>query len=72
MIDTDIIIYSIKGDQTVHKNFIVNEEYPKVITYGELLFGARKSKSVEKNLAVIYRIRDLFSVRYIDNAVSVA
>jgi tRNA(fMet)-specific endonuclease VapC len=72
LIDTDIIIYSIKGNAVVQQNFVLNEKIPKsisVITYGELLFGARKSKFVEKNLAVVYRIRELFPILNIDTAV---
>ena len=33
-----------------------------VITFGELLFGARKSQRVQENLAKVYRIRELFPV----------
>ena len=72
LIDTDIIIYSIKGDPAVQKNFKRNEKYPlsiSAITYGELLFGARKSSQVEKNLAIVFRIRELFPVINIDKPV---
>jgi tRNA(fMet)-specific endonuclease VapC len=72
LIDTDIIIYSLKGNTTVHNHFLKNQNIPKaisVITYGELLFGAKKSKSVEKNLAVVYRIKELFPIIEIDKAV---
>lgn len=72
LIDTDIIIYSIKGDSIVHDHFLKNEKIPKslsVITYGELLFGAKKSQNYEKNLAVVYRIKELFPVINVDNAI---
>lgn len=72
LIDTDIIIYSIKGNSTVHDRFMQNENIPKalsVITYGELLFGARKSSNPEKNLAVVHRIKELFPIIEIDSAV---
>jgi tRNA(fMet)-specific endonuclease VapC len=72
LIDTDIIIYSIKGNSIVQSRFLQNEHIPKaisVITYGELLFGAKKSKNVEKNLAVVYRIKELFPIFSIDKAV---
>jgi len=72
LIDTDIIIYSIKRNRIVQDRFLQNEKIPKaisVITYGELLFGAKKSKSVQKNLAVVYRIKELFPVITIDKAV---
>ncbi len=72
LIDTNIIIYSIKSDKTVQNNFIINENIPKsisVITYGELLFGAKKSLTIEKNLAVVYRIKELFPIIDIDKAI---
>ncbi|TAL34045.1 MAG: type II toxin-antitoxin system VapC family toxin [Spirochaetes bacterium] len=72
LIDTNIIIYSIKGNSIVHDNFLKNEKIPKaisVITYGELLFGARKSRNVEKNSAIVYRIKELFPIIDIDKAV---
>jgi len=72
LIDTNIIIYSIKSDKTVQNNFIKNENIPKsisVITYGELLFGAKKSLNIEKNLAVVYRIKELFPIINIDKAI---
>lgn len=72
LIDTDIIIYSIKGNETVHKNFLKYQNYPKsisIVTYGELLFGAKKSQNIDKNLAVVYRIKELFPVIDIDKPI---
>lgn len=69
LLDTDIIIYSLKNDQTVQQNFLKNEAIPKhisIITYGELLYGAKKSQHIDKNLAVVYRIKELFPVIPID------
>lgn len=65
LIDTDIIIYSLRNDQNVHLNFKKNKGIPKaisVVTYGELVYGARKSRLVQKNLAVIRRVTELFPV----------
>ena len=72
LIDTNIIIYSIKGNTTVHNNFLKNDKIPKaisVITYGELLFGAKKSQNIEKNSAIVYRIKELFPIIDIDKAI---
>lgn len=72
LIDTNIIIYSIKGNSTVQNNFLKNENIPKlisVITYGELLFGAKKSQSPEKNMAIVYRIKELFPIIDVDKAI---
>jgi len=65
LIDTDIIIYSLKGDPLVHSWMEKNQNIPKsisVITFGELLYGARKSKYPEKNIATTNRIAELFPI----------
>lgn len=72
LIDTDIIIYSLKNNAVVHRNFLLHEHHPKaisIITYGELLIGAKRSMHIEKNLAAAYRIRELFPVISIDQPV---
>ena len=72
LIDTDILIYSLKNDEHVKQKFRENQNIPKsisVITYGELVFGARKSTHIEKNLAVTYRIAELFPVIDIDRSI---
>ena len=65
LIDTDILIYSLKNDEHVKQKFIENQNIPKsisVITYGELVYSAKNSRHIEKNLAVTYRIAELFPV----------
>lgn len=65
LIDTDIIIYSLKGDATVQGWMAENQNIPKFIsavTYGELIYGARKSNHPEKNIATAHRIAELFQV----------
>ncbi len=65
LLDTDIIIYSLKSHDRVVENFRKFADAPKsisVITYGELVYGARKSQHVEKNLAKILRIGELFPI----------
>ena len=72
LIDTDILIFSIKGAESVRKGFQKNESLPKsisVITYGELLHGAKKSLSPEKNLAVVYRIAEIFPLVAVSRAI---
>lgn len=71
LIDINIIIYSIKGNPVVQNNFLKNEHIPKsisLITYGELLFGAKKSQNLEKNIAMVYRIKELFPIIDVDQA----
>jgi len=65
LIDTDIIIYSLKGNTDVQKWMLVTQNVPKfisVITYGELIYGAKKSMHPEKNCATANRIADLFQI----------
>ena len=47
LIDTDIVIYALRGSPVVQQNMEAHAESPKsisVITYGELYFGAVKSQ----------------------------
>ena len=72
LIDTNIIIYSLKGNPIVQNHFLKKAHIPKsisVITYGELLYGAKKSKSIQKNLAIVHRIKELFPIIHIDKAI---
>ena len=72
LLDTDIVIYSIKGSETVASNIEQHQKSPlalSVITYGELLFGAHKSKNKDSNLATVYRLREIFPVIPVDNPV---
>jgi tRNA(fMet)-specific endonuclease VapC len=65
LIDTDIIIYSIKGNPKVQQSFREKESIPKaisIITYGELLYGAKKSTQPEKNTAIVYRLAEIFPI----------
>ncbi|MFA6505595.1 MAG: PIN domain-containing protein [Treponemataceae bacterium] len=65
LIDTDVIIYSLKGNTLVQNWMLENQNIPKyisVITYGEMIYGARKSKHSERNIATANRIAELFPV----------
>jgi tRNA(fMet)-specific endonuclease VapC len=49
-----------------------NQLIPKfisVITYGELVYGARKSKHPEKNIATAHRIAEIFPVIKINKGI---
>jgi tRNA(fMet)-specific endonuclease VapC len=72
LIDTDILIYSIKGAEAVNEKFAEKRNEPKsisVVTYGELFYGARKSARAEKNLARVRRIAELFPIINITPAI---
>lgn len=65
LLDTDIIIYSLKGVPAVIENFANHASDPKaisVITYGELIYGAEKSEHTSKNLSKVHRLREIFPV----------
>ena len=65
LLDTDTIIYSLKGNRRVMDNLAAHSDAPKaisVITFGELIFGARKSQRVQENLAKVYRVREIFPI----------
>jgi tRNA(fMet)-specific endonuclease VapC len=65
LIDTDVIIYSLKGNKHIQQWMVANQNIPKsisVITYGELTYGARKSQHPEKNIATVTRIAELFPI----------
>lgn len=63
LLDTDALIYSLKGESTVLDNFKKYAAEPKaisVITYGELVFSAQCSQKVTENLAKVYRLKEIF------------
>lgn len=72
LLDTDTLIYSLKGHPAVVENFRIHADAPKaisVITYGELLHGAHKSQRVSQNLAKVQHLRELFPVIEVSCAV---
>ncbi|MEA3266766.1 MAG: type II toxin-antitoxin system VapC family toxin [Candidatus Fermentibacteria bacterium] len=72
LIDTDIIIYSLKNHLEVNKNFSFFRNAPKsisVVTYGELVYGACKSQSVTANQAKIHRLAEIFPIINISSSV---
>jgi tRNA(fMet)-specific endonuclease VapC len=72
LLDTDTIIYAIKGDPHVTSRLEEQVSQPKalsVITYGELFYGAMKSAAPQANLAKVRRIIELFPVIDVSRAV---
>jgi tRNA(fMet)-specific endonuclease VapC len=72
LIDTDIVIYSLKGNAAVRDWMIQNQNIPKFIsavTYGELIYGARKSMHPEKNITTVHRVSELFQVMEINKEI---
>ena len=72
LIDTDIIIYSLKNHPAVVENFRKHDRDPKaisVITYGELAYGAMKSSKKTENLAKVRQIAEIFPVIEVTQAI---
>ena len=65
LIDTDIIIFALRGDKTVLAKFEENKNIPisiSLITYAELVFGAKRSGNVQKNMLKVNRICEIYPV----------
>ena len=72
LIDTDTVIYALKGDEQVVKRFQETAAEPKalsVVTYGELLYGALKSRRRQENLAKVRRLQEIFPIVEATNAI---
>jgi tRNA(fMet)-specific endonuclease VapC len=72
LIDTDILIYSLKGDPVVMDHLSQTSASPKaisVISYGELLYGAHKSSRPRENLARVRRLGEILPVIDISPAI---
>jgi tRNA(fMet)-specific endonuclease VapC len=65
LIDTDILINSIKGNRAINRRIAEYATIPKaisIITFGELLYGAKKSIQKDKNTSIIYRLAEIFPI----------
>lgn len=65
LLDTDTLIYSLKGNASVVENLRLHANDPKaisVITYGEMIYGAEKSQHRAHNLAKVHRLREIFPI----------
>lgn len=65
LLDTDIIIYSLKGHPVVQKNLRQHSRDPLYLTtisLMELYYGAYKSEKVESNLAKVKTIETGFTL----------
>lgn len=65
LIDTDTIIFALRGDKTVLTKFEENKNVPisiSMITYAELVFGAKRSQNEQKNMIKINHIREIYPI----------
>jgi len=65
LLDTDMIIYSLKADEAVRRNLRRHLHDPikiSTVTLMELYYGAYKSKKIANNLAKIKTIENTFEI----------
>ena len=65
LLDTDTIIYSLKGNEAVERNLQDHLDDPMkvcIITLMELYFGAYKSQRITANLARVRTIENAFEI----------
>ena len=65
LIDTDTIIFALRGDKTVLAKFEENKHVPlsiSMITYAELVFGAKRSQNEQKNMIKVNHIREIYPI----------
>ena len=68
LIDTNILIYSLKNSGNVNKKFQEKQNADmaiSVVSYGELVFGAEKSQYREKNMKTVQSISEIFPIENI-------
>ena len=73
LLDTDTIIYSLKGNSAIAKNLERHVEDPmriSVITMMELYFGAYKSQRFEANIAKVRTIEQTFEILAADKEIA--
>lgn len=72
LLDTDTLVHFLRGNETVKEGFLKHRNQPKaisVVSYGELLYGARRSARPQENLAKVYRLAELYPVVEVSKAV---
>lgn len=73
LLDTDTIIYSLKGNDRVVRNLENHQHDPlkiSVISLMELYYGAYKSEKINANLAKVRRIENVFDAISVDFFIS--
>lgn len=65
LIDTDIIIFALRGDKTVLAKFEENKTIPisiSMVTYAKLVFGAKQSQNEQTNMIKVNHIREIYPI----------
>ena len=72
LIDTDTIIFALRGDEKVLQKFKENKNIPisiSMITYADLVFGAKRSQNEQKNMIKVNHIRDIYPIEELNEGV---
>ena len=72
LIDTDTIVFALRGDSSVLAKFEENKNLPisiSMITYAELVFGAKRSQNEQKNMIKVNHIRDIYPIEELNEGV---
>jgi len=72
LIDTDIIIFALRKDKSVLMKFEENKNIPisiSMITYAELIFGAKRSQNEQQNMIKVRHIRELYPIEDLNEGV---
>lgn len=72
LIDTDIIIFALRKDKSVLIKFEENKNIPisiSMITYAELIFGAKCSQNEQQNMIKVRHIRELYPIEDLNEGV---
>ncbi len=73
LLDTDTLIYSLKGSEPVLENLARHQHAPlriSAVSLMELYYGAYKSERVAASLASVRRIESAFSILPVDATIS--
>ena len=72
LIDTDTIIFALRGDSSVLAKFEENKNLPfsiSMITYAELGVGAKRTQNEQKNMIKVNHIRDIYPIEELNEGV---
>lgn len=72
LIDTDTIIFALRKDESVLAKFMENKNIPisiSMITYAELIFGAKRSQNEQKNMIKVNHIREIYPIEELNEGV---
>ena len=72
LIDTDTIIFALRKDKSVLAKFEENKNIPisiSMITYAELVFGAKRSQNEQKNMIKVNHIRNIYPIEELNEGV---